>query len=144
MDKGDYCEFSINRFKVNKYCHYSYILIGFFIVVVFVCHVFNYKTFYGGMGMVVYDKDKYYIKCYIEYDKLSLVVNNNYISIDKNKYHYQIHKVYEDLYVLNGINYQVVDLLINIPFKYRVNNLMVFFKIPYQDKKIIKYVKDIL
>ena len=75
---------------------------------------------------------------------MDAVVNSDYINIWGGDYHYQIYRVNEEVYVESGINYQIVDILIDIPSKYQINNLIVHFKLPYQNKKIIEYVKEII
>ena len=139
-----YNEFIISKFNLNKYCHFTFVLLSFLIMILVICHVFNYKTFYNGMAVINEENQVYYIRCYIEYSKVDAVVNNRYINIWGEDYHYQIYRVNEEVYVESGINYQIVDILIDIPSKYQINNLIVHFKLPYQNKKIIEYVKEII
>lgn len=102
--------------------------------------LFHYKIYYKVKGIVQFDDEKYYIRLYIPLDKISYLTSNDNVMIDKKKYSYKILSIDEDFFTDNVNTYQIVYIEINIPSKYKFNNLSLDLHFLKEDKRVIDYI----
>ena len=100
----------------------------------------DYKTYYKLRGLVIEDNNSYYIKLYIPLDNIKYITNNNIIIIDNKKYYYQIKEIDSEYFTDNITTYQIVTINLDIPNKYKFNNLTLDLKLIKENKKIIDYL----
>ena len=89
------------------------------------------------------DSCEYYLYSEAFYTKK--ITKANKIQIEKNNYPYKIKKIgkleYDEAY---NINYQLIELKVDLPKKYQINNLYLDAKIKLKEEKLIKKLKQIL
>ncbi len=102
--------------------------------------LFHYKIYYKVKGIVQFDDEKYYIRLYIPLDKISYLTSNDNVMIDKKEYSYKILSIDEDFFTDNVNTYQIVYIEINIPSKYKFNNLSLDLHFLKEDKRVIDYI----
>lgn len=102
--------------------------------------LFHYKLYYKVKGIVQFDDEKYYIRLYIPLDKISYLTSNDNVMIDKKEYSYKILSIDEDFFTDNVNTYQIVYIEINIPSKYKFNNLSLDLHFLKEDKRVIDYI----
>ncbi len=102
--------------------------------------LFHYKIYYKVKGIVQFDDEKYYIRLYIPLDKISYLTSNDVVMIDKKEYSYKILSIDEDFFTDNVNTYQIVYIEINIPSKYKFNNLSLDLHFLKEDKRVIDYI----
>lgn len=133
-------EIILNR-KI-KYIMYVYVIIIVIILLslIILSMLFNYKTYYKIKGIIMYENDSYYIKIYTPLDDVKYIVNNCFVTIDDEKYYYQIGNIDSEYLTANNNSYQIVTLLIDVPNKYKFNNLTLNLKFIRENMKIINYI----
>lgn len=133
-------EIILNR-KI-KYIMYVYVIIIVIILLslIILSMLFNYKTYYKIKGIIMYENDSYYIKIYTPLDDVKYIVNNCFVTIDDEKYYYQIGNIDSEYLTDNNNSYQIVTLLIDVPNKYKFNNLTLNLKFIRENMKIINYI----
>ena len=121
---------------------YMYIMIIIVIALSLIMFMtlFHYKIYYKVKGIVQFDDEKYYIRLYIPLDKISYLTSNDVVMIDKKEYSYKILSIDEDFFTDNVNTYQIVYIEINIPSKYKFNNLSLDLHFLKEDKRVIDYV----
>lgn len=121
---------------------YMYIMIIIVIALSLIMFMtlFHYKIYYKVKGIVQFDDEKYYIRLYIPLDKISYLTSNDNVMIDKKEYSYKILSIDEDFFTDNVNTYQIVYIEINIPSKYKFNNLSLDLHFLKEDKRVIDYI----
>lgn len=125
-----------------KYIVYVYIMIIIIIVLslIIVFMLFNYKTYYKLHGIVINNNDHYYIKIYVPLEDIKYITNNNIVIIDNKKYNYKIEEIDKEYFTDNILTYQVITINLEIPNKYKFDNLTLDLKFLKENKKIIDYL----
>lgn len=121
---------TIKNKSVNKYIS-NYIIIIIFLVLSFiiVSIKYEYNNKYHIIGQVIIDDNKYYIKTYIEENKINLIYND--LIFNNNKVDFKI-KSFGNEYLVDekNIKYYEVNLLFELEYKYLINNniIDIYFK----------------
>lgn len=77
------------------------------------------KKYYTTGQVIIYD-NKYYIKTYIEEDKINIIYNNLIFDNDNTKY--KIKSLGDEYFIFNNKKYYEVNLLFDLDYKYLINN----------------------
>lgn len=125
-----------------KYIVYVYVMIIIIMLLslIIAFMLLDYKTYYKLRGLVIKEDSSYYIKLYIPLDNIKFITNNNIIIIDNKKYYYQIREIDSEYFTDNITTYQIVTISLDIPNKYKYNNLTLDLKLIKENKKIIDYL----
>jgi len=125
-----------------KYIVYVYVMIIIIMLLslIIAFMLLDYKTYYKLRGLVTKDDSSYYIKLYIPLDNIKFITNNNIIIIDNKKYYYQIKEIDSEYFTDNITTYQIVTINLDMPNKYKYNNLTIDLKLVKENKKIIDYL----
>lgn len=122
----------------------SSIVIISFIIMIILAHLFKVEKYYQSKGIVVLDKDNYYLKLYVDFENIETIINNSSILINEDNYRYNIISI-SNLLESNYDNYQIFYLQILNPNKnLLVNNLVINYKILTGRESLIKYIKKIV
>lgn len=122
----------------------SSIVIISFIIMIILAHLLKVEKYYQSKGIVVLDKDNYYLKLYVDFENIETIINNSSILINEDNYQYNIISI-SDLLESNYDNYQIFYLQILNPNKnLLVNNLVINYKILTGRESLIKYIKKIV
>lgn len=122
----------------------SSIVIISFIIMIILAHLLKVEKYYQNKGIVVLDKDNYYLKLYVDFKNIETIINNSSILINEDNYQYNIISI-SDLLESNYDNYQIFYLQILNPNKnLLVNNLVINYKILTGRESLIKYIKKIV
>lgn len=123
---------------------FSSIVIISFIIMIILAHLLKVEKYYQSKGIVVLDKDNYYLKLYVDFENIETIINNSSILINEDNYQYNIISI-SDLLESNYDNYQIFYLQILNPNKnLLVNNLVINYKILTGRESLIKYIKKIV
>lgn len=123
---------------------FSSVVIISFIIMIILAHLLKVEKYYQNKGIVVLDKDNYYLKLYVDFENIETIINNSSILINKDNYQYNIISI-SDLLESNYDNYQIFYLQILNPNKnLLVNNLVINYKILTGRESLIKYIKKIV
>ncbi len=123
---------------------FSSIVIISFIIMIILAHLLKVEKYYQNKGIVVLDKDNYYLKLYVDFENIETIINNSSILINEDNYQYNIISI-SDLLESNYDNYQIFYLQILNPNKnLLVNNLVINYKILTGRESLIKYIKKIV
>ncbi len=127
--------------KIN-YIVYIYIMIIIIIVLslIILSMLSNYKIYYKVKGIVAKEENNYSIKIYIPLEDTKYIIKNDYLIINKEKYKYQIKDINSEYVTDNITTYQIITLDLNLPNKYKYNNLILNIKVIKENKKIIDYL----
>ena len=68
------------------------------------------------------------------------MVSNNTVVIDKIEYNYEIISINENFFTDNINTYQIINIMVNIPTKYKFNNLSLNLQFLKENKRIIDYI----
>ena len=101
--------------------------------------IFNYKTYYKVKGVVLEDED-YYIRIYLPLADTEYIVSNDIVRIDGKDYRYNIIMFDSEYITDNNNTYQAVLIKVELPSKYKINNLSLNFSFLKEDKKVIDYI----
>ena len=125
-----------------KYIVYVYVMIIIIMLLslIIAFMLLDYKTYYKLRGLVTKDDSFYYIKLYIPLDNIKFITNNNIIIIDNKKYYYQIREIDSEYFTDNITTYQIVTINLDMPNKYKYNNLTLDLKLIKENKKIASTV----
>jgi hypothetical protein len=111
---------------------------------IILAHLLKVEKYYQNKGIVVLDKDNYYLKLYVDFENIETIINNSSILINEDNYQYNIISI-SDLLESNYDNYQIFYLQILNPNKnLLVNNLVINYKILTGRESLIKYIKKIV
>lgn len=122
----------------------SSVVIISFIIMIILAHLLKVEKYYQSKGIVVLDKDNYYLKLYVDFENIETIINNSSILINEDHYQYNIISI-SDLLESNYDNYQIFYLQILNPNKnLLVNNLVINYKILTGRESLIKYIKKIV
>lgn len=123
---------------------FSSVVIISFIIMIILAHLLKVEKYYQSKGIVVLDKDNYYLKLYVNFENIETIINNSSILINEDNYQYNIISI-SDLLESNYDNYQIFYLQILNPNKnLLVNNLVINYKILTGRESLIKYIKKIV
>lgn len=123
---------------------FSSVVIISFIIMIILAHLLKVEKYYQNKGIVVLDKDNYYLKLYVDFENIETIINNSSILINEDNYQYNIVSI-SDLLESNYDNYQIFYLQILNPNKnLLVNNLVINYKILTGRESLIKYIKKIV
>lgn len=122
----------------------SSIVIISFIIMIILAHLLKVEKYYQNKGIVVLDKDNYYLKLYVDFENIETIINNSSILINEDDYQYNIVSI-SNLLESNYDNYQIFYLqLPNLSKNLLVNNLVINYKILTGNEILIKYIKNIV
>lgn len=122
----------------------SSIVIISFIIMIILAYLLKVEKYYQNKGIVVLDKDKYYLKLYVDFENIETIINNSSILINEDDYQYNIVSI-SNLLESNYDNYQIFYLQIpNLSKNLLVNNLVINYKILTGNEILIKYIKNIV
>ena len=122
----------------------SSIVIISFIIMIILAHLLKVEKYYQNKGIVVLDKDNYYLKLYVDFENIETIINNSSILINEDDYQYNIVSI-SNLLESNYDNYQICYLQIpNLSKNLLVNNLVINYKILTGNEILIKYIKNIV
>ncbi|MCI6001793.1 MAG: hypothetical protein MRZ37_01410 [Tenericutes bacterium] len=122
----------------------SSIVIISFIIMIILSHLLKVEKYYQNKGIVVLDKDNYYLKLYVDFENIETIINNSSILINEDDYQYNIVSI-SNLLESNYDNYQIFYLQIpNLSKNLLVNNLVINYKILTGNEILIKYIKNIV
>lgn len=123
---------------------FSSVVIISFIIMIILAHLLKVEKYYQNKGIVILDKDNYYLKLYVDFENIETIINNSSILINEDNYQYNIISI-SDLLESNYDNYQIFYLQILNPNKnLLVNNLVINYKILTGRESLIKYIKKIV
>lgn len=126
--------------KKNKINSSTIILFMIIIIFLLLSNIIEYESFYDISA--IYNNSK--VTLFVNLKNLDNVLNNDYLVLDNKKYNYYIHSIDENLLVDNNLNYKKVNINIDLPKKYQINNLIINFRKRREKKKIIYYLKDLI
>lgn len=122
----------------------SSIVIISFIIMIILAQLLKVEKYYQNKGIVVLDKDNYYLKLYVDFENIETIINNSSILINEDDYQYNIVSI-SNLLESNYDNYQIFYLQIpNLSKNLLVNNLVINYKILTGNEILIKYIKNIV
>ena len=122
----------------------SSIVIISFIIMIILAHLLKVEKYYQNKGIVVLDKDNYYLKLYVDFENIETIINNSSILINEDDYQYNIVSI-SNLLESNYDNYQIFYLQIpNLSKNLLVNNLVINYNILTGHEILIKYIKNIV
>lgn len=121
---------------------YAYIMMIIVITLSLIIFIslFHYKTYYDIKGVVEKNDDFYHIGIYMPLEDIHYLVNNNIVRINKKEYKYKILSISDEYLTDNAYTYQKIIISINIPSKYKINNLNLFLQFQKDDKRVIDYI----
>ncbi len=121
---------------------YLYIMIIIVIILSLIIFItlFHYKTFYKVRAVIDSEDNHYYVRVYIPLDDVKYIIDNNSLYIDKKNYAYIIRSVDKEYLTDNLNTYEVILLDIDLPKKYRYQNLNLSLEFLKEDKRIIDYL----
>lgn len=132
-------EIILNRRIVPIIYVYIMIIIVITLSLIIFLTLFHYKTYDSVKGIVT-KEDEYYIRIYIPLDNISYIVSNEIVRINKKDYKYKVMKL-DSEYITDNINtYQGVLLEVDLPSKYKFNNLGLNLQFLKEDKRVIDYI----
>ena len=102
--------------------------------------LFHYKIYYKVKGIVELLDDKYYIRIYVPLDSVDYIFNNNFVRINKKNYSYQVVSNGVEYITDNKFTYQVILIKVNLPSKYKYNNLCLDLQFLKENKRVIDYI----
>ena len=102
--------------------------------------LFKYKTYYKVKGIVEKVEDDFYIRLYIPLEDISYITENTFVIINNKKYKYTINSIFEEYITDNFNTYQMILIKVNIPSKYRFNNLSLELQLLKENKRVIDYI----
>lgn len=128
--------------KRNKYpfiYNIGFIILIIIIVFIYISCTYKYQTYYISKGTIKNNS----LELLVNIDNIKYITYQNKIIIDNKIYNYNIISISENLYVDESLNnYKYVYL--NVKNLSNINNYVYEVKIPKENKKIIKYLKDYL
>ena len=126
--------------KKNKIKSSTIILFVIILLFLLLSNILEYESFYDISA--IYNNSN--VTLLVNLNDLNNVLNNDYLIIDNKKYNYYIESIDEDLLIDNNLNYKKINININLPKKYQINNLIINFRKRREKKKIIYYLKDLI
>lgn len=139
-----YNQDTILDMKSNRYFIIIFITLIFLCSLILFCYYFK-TTIYINAKLIVNCQNNnctYYL--YLPYSEVN-VSNLKIVRLDNKNYPYQIENIEEleiDEKTLN--NYQVIQINIDLPKQYQVNNLVLDLKILEREERLINLVKEII
>jgi len=121
---------------------YIMIIIVIFLSLIIFFILFHYKIYYRIKGIVTDENESYYIRIYIPLDDVKYITINEIVYIDKEKYKYKIISIEDEYFTDNITTYQILKIEIEIPSKYKFNNLNLNLKFVKENKKVVDYILD--
>ena len=100
--------------------------------------LFRYKTYYKVKGIV--EGDDYYIRIYVPLDDTEYIVLNDIVRINKKEYKYKIILIDSEFLINNNNTYQSILIKVDLPSKYKFNNLSLNLQFLKEDKRVIDYI----
>ena len=133
------------KLKPNKLFDIPVII--FILLFIFFFFSLIYKvTIYQNSKLLIKQTDSsYHYYLYTNLDNLKNVATSKKITLNDSNYPYTIKGISDIMYddVLK-INYQLVEIKINLPKKYQFNNLALDVKIILKEEKLLTKIKRIL
>lgn len=140
-----YNRINILNMKSNRYYMVVILITLFLIFLILFCNYYKVTIYFESKLVVNCQENecKYYI--YVPLDKIATINDSKVIKINKDNYPYQINNIEEIAYdEKNLINYQIVQININLKKDYQINNLVIDIKILEKEEKLINLIKNIL
>lgn len=126
--------------KKNKIKSSTIILFVIILLILLLSNVLEYESFYDISA--IYNNSN--VTLLVNLKDLDNILINDYLIIDNKKYKYYIKSIDEGLLIDNNLNYKKINININLPKKYQINNLIINFRKRREKKKIIYYLKDLI
>ena len=126
-----------NPTKIISFTLIITFIISLFIIISF---KFEYESFYDVQA--IYNDSK--VTLFVNLNDLDNILDNDYLILNKIKYKYYIESIDEDLLIDNNLNYKRININIDLPKKYQVNNLILSFRKNKEKKKLIYYFKELI
>ena len=117
---------------------YIMIIIVIMLSLITVLTLFHYKNYYKVKGIV--EGDDYYIRVYIPLDDTDYIVSNDIVRINRKEYRYKITGIDSEFLIDNYNTYQSILIKVDLPSKYRFNNLSLNLQFLKEDKRVIDYI----
>lgn len=102
--------------------------------------LFHYKTYYKIKGVVEERDENFYIRVYIPLDDTNYLLDNSIVRINRKEYKYKIIMIDSEYLSDNYNTYQAILLKIDMPSKYKFNNLNLDLQFLKEDKRVIDYI----
>ena len=118
---------------------YIMIIIVITLSLIIVLTLFHYKTYYKIKGVVT-KEDEYYIRIYIPLDDTDYIVSNNIVRINRKEYKYKIIMIDSEYLIDNYNTYESILIKVDLPSKYKFNNLSLNLQFLKEDKRVIDYI----
>lgn len=118
---------------------YIMIIIVITLSLIIVLTLFHYKTYYKVKGVVT-KEDEYYIRIYIPLDDTDYIVSNNIVRINRKEYKYKIIMIDSEYLIDNYNTYESILIKVDLPSKYKFNNLSLNLQFLKEDKRVIDYI----
>lgn len=129
----------LSRKKYGNIYNIGIYLLVIFLVIFYIIFVYEYQTYYISLGKVISNK----LELYVLVDDLKYIKDNNTIKLDNKEYHYQIDNINNNLYIDENYNNYLV-IYLDIENFTNLDNYVYEVKIPKENKKIYKYIKEYL
>ena len=126
------------RIEPLIYVYILIIIVTILSLIIFLT-LFHYKTYYKVKG-VVENSDDYYIRVYVPLDDSDYIVSNDIVRIDKKEYKYKIVLIDSELLIDNYNTYESILIKVDLPSKYKFNNLSLNLQFLKEDKRVIDYI----
>jgi len=102
--------------------------------------LFHYKTYYKVKGLVEKDEEDYYIRVYIPLDDVNYILDSDIVRINRKENKYKIIMIDSEYLSDNYNTYQSILIKIELPSKYKFNNLSLNLQFLKEDKRVIDYI----
>ena len=126
-----------NYKKINSFTKILFIIT---FLILLLSNTIEYESFYDISE--IYNNSK--VTLIVALKDIDNILNNNYLVLENKKYNYYIESIDEDLLIDNNLNYKKINIDIDLPKKYQINNLIINFRKRREKKKIIYYLKDLI
>ena len=101
--------------------------------------LFHYKTYYKVKGIVEKSED-YYIRLYIPLDDTDYIISNDIVRINKKEYTYKVIMIDSEFLIDSNNTYESILIKVELPSKYKFNNLSLNLQFLKEDKRVIDYL----
>lgn len=130
----------LNKKSFPKITSFTVILFILILLILLLSNTIEYESFYDITA--IYNNSK--VSLLVNLNDLDNVLDNDYLILNNKKYNYYIESINEELLIDNNLNYKKINININLPKKYQINNLIINFRKRREKKKIIYYVIDLI
>lgn len=129
----------LSRKKYGNIYNLGIYLLVIFLILLYIIFIYKYQTYYISLGKVISNK----LELYVSVDDLKYIKDNNLIELDDKEYYYQINHINNELYIDEFYNNYLI-IYLDIENFTSLDNYVYQVKIPKENKKIYKYLKEYL